>query len=211
MTHTDPHPGKPAVEVSFGERQLAALGFVAFLILGTVAALAYVAGRAVTPPTSTAARRVAPVELKAAAAPAIKPVEKSNVSSASSSKVEQLIMVEAATSAAPAVAPSVLSAKAAEPPPVVQPSPITATPNLKPVSPELLAGNTFWQVAATEVGMAEVTCELLTRKGLPALMGDSPSKGIVRVLVGPVRTPADSNKFKATLDEAGFHPFIKKY
>ena len=61
MTQTDPHPGKPAVEVSLGERQIAALGFVAFLILGTVAALAYVAGRAVVAPAvSTATRRVAP-------------------------------------------------------------------------------------------------------------------------------------------------------
>ncbi len=103
------------------------------------------------------------------------------------------------------------ASKAVEPPAGVRPSPLMGgAPELKPLTPALLAGNTFWQVAATELGMAHVTCELLTRKELPAILGDSPSPSIYRVLVGPVRTPAESARYKATLDEAGFHPFLKK-
>jgi hypothetical protein len=79
------------------------------------------------------------------------------------------------------------------------------------VADALLVGNTFWQVAATDRGMAEVTCEVLTRKGLPTLLSDGPSAGIFRVLVGPIKTTDETNRYKAVLDEAQFHPFIKKY
>jgi hypothetical protein len=166
-----------------GERQIAALGFVACLVLGCVATVAYLAGR-VAGPRQQAVAASANAAPQATRKPEPRPA------------VEQLIVVEPAT-----------------PPPLV-----ALAPELQPKSPvpepavqDVLTGNTFWQVAATERGMAEVTIEMLTRKGLPARIGDSPSSGIFRVLVGPMRTPEETNRYKIVLDEAGFHPFIKKY
>ena len=213
MTESDPLTGKPAVELALGQRQIAAIGFVAVLLLGCVATMAYVAGRTIGPgggAPAAVAKTIPAVQVPSRTAAATAPIA---VKPASSGKVEQLIMVEAA--AAPATTqPSIMSARAAEPPPLVQQPAAAAkpaTPELKPLTATLLAGNTFWQVAAIDLGMAQVTCELLTRKGLPAVLGDSPSPGIYRVLVGPVHTPEESTRHKAVLDEAGFHPFIKKY
>lgn len=212
MTESDPLTGKPTVEFALGQRQIAAIGFVAVLLLGCVATMAYVAGRAISPggapPVALAkvspSREVPPRNIAEAAPGVVKRV--------SSAKVEQLIMVEPAAAVPGTGQPSIMAAKAAEPPVVPQATPAKqASPELKPLTAALLAGNTFWQVAATDLGMAQVTCELLTRKGLPAILGDSPSPGIYRVLVGPVHTPEESTRHKAGLDEAGFHPFIKKY
>ena len=202
FTHTDPLPGKPAAEFSVGQRQMAALGFIAFLLLGFVATMAYVAGRVAHAPaplvgaTPTARPRLQLAAPSAAVkAPSVE-IERKKPA------VEQLIVVEAA-------APDpVVTTKPADPLPGLVPG---KAPELKPVAPEFLAGNTFWQVAATERGMAEVTCEFLARRGLPAVLGDSPSPGIFRVLVGPIRTPDETGRHKVVLDAAGFHPFIKKY
>ena len=189
---------------------MAALGFIAFLLLGFVATMAYVAGRVARSagPPITALPGMRPARVpEAPTASAIKVPEVERKKPA----VEQLIMVEAAAPGTP-VPPPTMAAQPAEPPPapagVVSPG---KAPELRPVAPELLAGNTFWQVAATERGMAEVTCEFLTRRGLPAVLGDSPSPGIFRVLVGPIQTPDETSRHKANLDAAGFHPFIKKY
>lgn len=212
MTESDPLTGKPTVEFALGQRQIAAIGFVAVLLLGCVATMAYVAGRAISPggapPVAVAkvnpAREV-PAPKIAEAAPAV-------AKAVGLAKVEQLIMVEPAVVVPSTAQPSIMAAKAAEPPVGAQVTAAkTASPELKPLTAALLAGNTFWQVAATDLGMAQVTCELLTRKGLPAILGDSPSPGIYRVLVGPVHTPEESTRYKTGLDEGGFHPFIKKY
>ena len=183
-----------------GQRQLAALGFVIFLLLGCVSTIAYLAGRVAGPkPDVASAKSMAPSKASndtAALRPALaaKPAARSSV--------EQLIVVE------PVSSPRVAAAAAV---PVAPPPAPTKPPEIKPVASELLVGNTFWQVAATDRGMSEVTLELLTRKGMPTLLGDGPSPGIFRVLVGPLRTADETNRHKALLDEAGFHPFIKKY
>jgi hypothetical protein len=178
-----------AVELALGQRQLAAIGFLVCLVLGCVATVAYLAGRVTSPAAATRAGAPEP-QPRAAVLPA-------TAKPAASSHVEQLIVVEPVAQPLPATA--VLPAEKAK------------VPELKPVAEALLAGNTFWQVAATDRGMAEVTCEVLTRKGLPALLSDGPSPGIFRVLVGPIKTTDETNRYKAVLDEAQFHPFIKKY
>lgn len=197
ITESDSLPGKTGFEFSVGQRQIAALGFVAVLVLGCVATVAYLAGRVAGPrqdavAANSSSRRTGP-STQSVPAPAQKAEPRPHV--------EQLIVVEpASTTAVPA-----------QPKPVApSPAPVKA-PELKPVAQELLAGNTFWQVAATDRGMSEVTLEVLTRKGLPTLLSEGPSSGILRVLVGPIRTPEESARTKAVLDDAGFHPFIKKY
>jgi hypothetical protein len=213
MTPSDPYPGKPAVELSMGQRQIAALGFVAFLLLAFVATIAYLAGRVASPSKDdavVASKRPLP---SSAPSTQVLPPAPNQAAARGSSPVEQLILVEPAAASRPSLEPaSVMAARAAEPPKeLFAPPPKPKTPELKPVPADLLSGNSFWQVAATELGMSEVSCEFLTRKGLPALIADGPSAGIFRVLVGPIKNPGESQKFKAALDEAGFHPFLKKY
>ena len=203
FVHSETVPEKSVGEFSVGQRQLAALGFVVFLLLGFVATMSYLAGRVARnqqPPVQAAA--AAPVRQRSATplppAPVVKPA------------VEQLIMVE--TASAPAVTSPVTSAKPSALESVPALAPVKASVSqLTQVPTELLKGNTYWQVAAIDRGMAEVSCEFLLRKGLPALLGDSPSPGIVRVLVGPIHTQEETAKHKVVLEESGFHPFIKKY
>ena len=208
--HSETVPEKPVGEFSVGQRQLAALGFIAFLLLGFASTMAYVAGRvARNPQTPAPVAAGAPPVRQRAAVPLPVP--------ASRPAVEQLIMVETASSAVPLPAGAVPSAPSAGKPVAVAAQlekPAASTPaghQLTQVPTELLKGNTYWQVAAIDRGMAEVSCEFLLRKELPALLGDSPTPGIVRVLVGPIRSPDDTARYKAVLEESGFHPFVKKY
>lgn len=208
-SYTQPSPAadKP-VEFSVGQRQLAAIGFVSFLLLGLVATMSYVAGRITSPPAP--ASRVAGLPRTAATpAPSVSPeAPKAAAEAPRKPPVEQLIVVEAQTPPPPAApAPTVTAPTVAN----VTPAPAVAGARPQPTPTEKLIGNTYLQVAAVDRGMAEVTCELLTRKGLPALIGDSPSDGIFRVLVGPIRNAADVPGHQAILAEAGFHPFVKKY
>ena len=223
FTQPTPAADKP-VEFAVGQRQLAAIGFVCFVILGLVATMAYLAGRVAGP----AAAPVAKIEAKApVAVPASAPVPNRNNNSSKKPAVEQVIMVDSTTQGAKApvlsvpapvvtasvtpatTAPAVIAAAAAPVTPAPAGLPAVAPP--KPTSVDRLKGNTYLQVAAIDRGMAEVTYEMLTRKGLPVLIGDSPSEGIFRVLVGPIRDMADVPKHQAALNEAGFQPFIKKY
>ena len=196
FVHSETVPEKPAGEFSVGQRQLAALGFIAFLLLGFASTMAYVAGRVARNPQAPAAAAV-PVRQRSAV-PLPVPGRQS---------VEQLILVETASLAPAAANPAAVTAPVETP---VASTPVKAH-QLTQVPVELLKGNTYWQVAAVDRGMAEVSCEFLLRKELPALLGDSPSPGIVRVLVGPIHTPDETARYKAVLEESGFHPFIKKY
>ncbi len=208
--HSETVPEKPVGEFSVGQRQLAALGFIAFLLLGFASTMAYLAGRVARNPQ-------APDPVAAAAAPVRQRAAVQLPVPASRPAVEQLIMVETASSTVPSPAGAIPSAPAAGKPVAVtaqleKPAPSTpAGHQLTQVPTELLKGNTYWQVAAIDRGMAEVSCEFLLRKELPALLGDSPTPGIVRVLVGPIHTPDETTKYKAVLEDSGFHPFIKKY
>ncbi len=209
--HSETAPEKPVGEFSVGQRQLAALGFIAFLLLGFASTMAYVAGRVARNPQ-------APAPVAAAAAPVRQRAAVPLPVPASRPAVEQLIMVETASSTVASPAGAIPSAPAAGKPVAVTAQlekPAASTPvsphQLTQIPTELLKGNTYWQVAAIDRGMAEVSCEFLLRKELPALLGDSPTPGIVRVLVGPIHTPDETAKYKALLEESGFHPFIKKY
>ena len=207
FVHSETVPEKSVGEFSVGQRQLAALGFVVFLLLGFVATMSYLAGRVARNPQLPAqvvASAATPVRPRSAAPLPVPVVVKP--------AVEQLILVE--TASVPVVPAPVITAKpsALETLPAPAPAPVKASAaQLTPVPTELLKGNTYWQVAAIDRGMAEVSCEFLIRKGLPALLGDSPSPGIVRVLVGPIHTQDETARHKVVLEESGFHPFIKKY
>jgi cell division protein FtsN len=229
-------------QYTVGQRQLAALGFIAVVALGFVATMAYVAGRVVRSDQAAAS---------AAAAPAKRPVPQPQPpvqqlakppASDSAQKIEQLIVVEPPVAAVAAKAANSALARQAPPasPNSVTPAPATAKPTVAPTMAatpagasaavqapvpaapqqqgpatsadgENLMGKTYWQVAAVDRGMAEVSKEFLVRKGIPAKVGDASSPGTFRVLVGPVKSDTETTELKARLELEGFKPFLRRY
>jgi hypothetical protein len=69
---------------------------------------------------------------------------------------------------------------------------------------------TYFQVAAVDRGMAEVSVEFLKGKGLPAKFVPSPNPSAFRVLVGPLGAE-DQALIRSQLNSLGFTPFIQRY
>ncbi len=191
------HPGKPAVQFALGERQVAALGFLAFLLLGSLTAAAYVAGRAGTasPPVSaatSASALPAPQRRVPEKAPAATPVKVAEqVSKETPPSVEKLIVVEPAITPLPAIKPLI--------------RPITVVASAE------LGGQSFWQVAALDRKMAEDAHAGLAQQNLPVMIAEGPSPEMFRVLVGPLNGPDHTAKIKTALESGEFQPFYKRY
>ena len=71
------------------------------------------------------------------------------------------------------------------------------------------APGSYWQVMAVKQAEAEVVLRTLKDKGFPTTLSPGPNN-LVRVLVGPYTTRETLGKAKAELENAGFHPYLKK-
>jgi len=71
-------------------------------------------------------------------------------------------------------------------------------------------GNMYLQVAAVAQPQAGVVVDTLKQKGFPAVLGQGPNATIFRVMVGPFADAAALGKAKADLENAGFHPLVRK-
>ncbi|MEZ5400414.1 MAG: SPOR domain-containing protein [Bryobacteraceae bacterium] len=177
-------------------RQLAVYGFGGLTLITIVAAAAYMAGR-------------------------LAEIEGRNVA-ADGKQAEQIIVVDppAARVAIPSESVATVAVKPAAPVPVEpgpaakapEPVAVAPVPAVAPASPVAGTGGgeMFFQVAALDKAMADVSADYLTRKGLPARVGAGPSATVFRVLVGPLASEEETNRIKASLEELGFHPFLKK-
>ena len=73
------------------------------------------------------------------------------------------------------------------------------------------APGSYWQVMAVKQPDADVVVRTLKDKGFPALLTPAPgSSNLMRVLVGPYNNRESLGKAKADLENAGFHPMLKK-
>ena len=68
----------------------------------------------------------------------------------------------------------------------------------------------YLQVAAAAEPQAGVVVDTLKQKGFPALLAQGPNPALFRVLVGPYADAAALGKAKAALENAGFHPMVRK-
>jgi cell division septation protein DedD len=68
---------------------------------------------------------------------------------------------------------------------------------------------TYLQVMAVRQAEAEIVLRTLKDKGFPASLGPGPNS-LVRVLVGPYQDTPSLGKAKADLENAGFHPIVKR-
>lgn len=112
------------------------------------------------------------------------------------------------TSAAGAEVAASKNSESAPPPPVeTKPAPDAGRPGLSDPEP----GQTFLQVVATGERDARSISETLQRNQFPSRLAPGP-KGLVRVLVGPVKSAADLAKLRTELEAKGFsNPFVQKY
>lgn len=72
-------------------------------------------------------------------------------------------------------------------------------------------GQVFLQVVAVDRGPAEVFAEYLTRRGFSTQVAEGPDARSYRVLVGPLADDRQIEPLRASLEAAGFQPFIRRY
>jgi hypothetical protein len=68
----------------------------------------------------------------------------------------------------------------------------------------------YLQVAAAAQPQAGVVVDTLKQKRFPALLAIGPNPALFRVMVGPYADAAALGKAKADLENAGFHPLVRK-
>ncbi len=189
-------------ELVLGNRHLLSGFFIVVLLFGVAFAMGYIVGRNSAPSSrsqaadkTAAAASTAPGETRAPAEPAAQPPE-------------------AASEAQPTAAEPKAQPPADEPAqPTTQPAregPAAPTAAAQaPAAPTEPAAGTYWQVMAVKQAEGEIVVRTLKDKGFPASLGPGPNN-LVRVLVGPYPDTQSLGRAKSALENAGFHPILKK-
>lgn len=183
-------------ELVLGNRQLLALLFLTFVLLGIFFALGYVLGRNAGPSLLVEDdHQASPV----AASPSAKPPAAEGIPAKSQETAEAPVSqtAPAPVDQSPATSPD---SHANTP----EPSSSSALIDPKP-------GDTFLQVTAVKRPEAELLVEVLGRKGFRAGIAPAPIDNMFRVLVGPVGTGEEQGKLKSALEQAGFKPIPRRY
>ena len=189
-------------ELVLGNRELLSGFFLVVLLFGVAFAMGYIVGRNSSPsPKLIAESGGAQQEARPPAAGT--PVPAPEPAPAATDPSQTPAGDQPAQPAAPEpVTQPARDDSAAKTPAQVPPSPATATLG------ETAAGN-YWQVMAVKRPEAEVVLRALRDKGFPASLGAGPND-LIRVLVGPYPDTASLGRAKTELENAGFHPILKK-
>ena len=182
-------------ELVLGNRQLLSGFFIVVILFAVFFVMGYFVGRSSSPP----AKLAADTGTGAGAAPA-----------ATDTRPQPASGAPAAQTPAPAAAQPSAEEPAGETQPATRPTraaePKTEAPAAPPPEP---AGGTYLQVMAVRREEAEVVARTLKDKGFPSTLSPAPT-GLTRVLVGPYTDTASLGKAKAELENAGFHPMVKR-
>ena len=197
-------------ELVLGNKQLLSGFFIVVILFGVFFTMGYIVGRNSSPSTrmAGAAESVAAAPLTAPA-PAL-PQPAASAAPAPGDAPAQ--PVESAAGEQPAAAPAPQpqpTTAAAQPEPAnsaaAAPPPAAPAKTINEPSP----GDTYLQVMAVKRPEAEVVAKTLRDKGFKTLLGTGPND-LVRVLVGPFADTAVLGAAKASLENAGFHPIVRK-
>jgi len=182
-------------ELVLGNKQLLSGFFVVVVLFAVFFLMGYFVGRnssppvrAANPPATTAAQASTPDSRPDASGPAPaqtapakqEPADNSPADATSGTRPAQTSPAQTAT------------------PPAAAPAPVEPAP-----------GESYLQVMAVRQEEAEIVARTLKDKGFPSSLSPA-SKGLTRVLVGPYTDTASLGKAKAELENAGFHPIVKK-
>jgi cell division septation protein DedD len=192
-------------EVVLGNRQLLSGFFIVVVLFGVFFTMGYIVGRNSAPSERTATPPpAAPLQADARepAAGAALPAESVEAPETPGGEEEpaplsstQPVRQEEAEAAAPA-----------------EPERAPAPEDTAPPAPGLVepgAGDVYLQVMAVRRPEAEVVAKTLRAKGFRTVLGQGPNQ-LVRVLVGPFHDTASLGQAKAGLENAGFHPIVRK-
>lgn len=196
-------------ELVLGNRQLLSGFFVVVILFAVFFVMGYIVGRNSTPsPRLASAADASNGALPAASEARPQPVP------GTASAAQQPPAQQPAAQEPPAPEPSSANTPAAEAQtatqPAREPQPKTEAPApVANVPVEPASGETYLQVLAVRQEEAEVVARTLKDKGFPSLLTPG-VKGLTRVLVGPYSDTASLGKAKAGLENAGFHPIVKR-
>jgi len=193
-------------ELVMGNRQLLSGFFIVCLLFGVAFAMGYIVGRNSSPSARALAEMQPPAQ-----APVV-----SDARPPASGAVAQ-------PASTPAEAPRATESQAPDAGTQPEQPPAAVTPASQPVATEAAkpavdtpaavisepAPGSYWQVMAVKQTEAEVVLRTLKEKGFPTTLSPGPNN-LVRVLVGPYSTRETLGKAKAELENAGFHPYLKK-
>lgn len=191
-------------EVVLGNRQLLSGFFIVVVLFGVFFTMGYIVGRnsapserAAAPPPAAPLQADAREPAAGAALPAesVTPPETPGEEEPAPLSSTQPVRQEEAETAAPA-----------------EPERAPAPEDTAPPAPGLVepgAGDVYLQVMAVRRPEAEVVAKTLRAKGFRTVLGQGPNQ-LVRVLVGPFHDTASLGQAKAGLENAGFHPIVRK-
>ncbi|HZT32266.1 MAG TPA: SPOR domain-containing protein [Bryobacteraceae bacterium] len=194
-------------ELVLGNRQLLSAFFIVVILFAVFFTMGYIVGRNSAPgPKIAASTEPAPVGTAPEAAQTETRPQPGGAAETPPAAASQPPTETPASSGAPA---------GAAPQPMTQP--VQETPAAKPDGPpatapapeEPEAGQTYLQVMAVKRPDAEVVARTLREKGFATTLAPA-RDDLVRVLVGPYADATSLGKAKAALENAGFHPIVRK-
>jgi cell division protein FtsN len=204
-------------ELVLGNRQLLSAFFIIVILFGVFFTMGYVVGRNSAPAAAASVLppAIAPNVQPEAAVPAAPPPVQTATHPVESSTPP----VKETKEPAPMETKKVAPPKKSEAPPKAdspRERPSTHRENalsanssgVVTVNPG--AGSMYLQVAAAAQPQAGVVVDTLKQKGFPALLTHGPNPTLFRVMVGPYADAAALGKAKADLENAGFHPLVRK-
>ncbi len=180
-------------EIVLGRRQVASVLFLATVILAVTCAIAFIAGKSMSPKGADTTPAVTAVPTRNAAPPA------RNAAPGQAPVIEATIEKRDAAPITPAK-------------PVAPPRPIVpAGSDEPPIFADPKPGATYIQMAAVDKGVSAIFAEGLRRRGFDAIVAPGPSENMYRVLIGPIPDPAAYSRIKEQLDQIGLLTFGRKY
>jgi cell division protein FtsN len=180
-------------ELVLGNRQLLSAFFIVVILFALFFTMGYIVGRN-SAPTSMASTAVPAQTTPSAPPPATSAAPPATQTASDTPK------------------PADAAADDDKPAPTTRPvSPPDSTASREmPALAEPRPGQTFLQVVAVAQPQAGAVVETLKAKGFPARLMPGPNSTIFRVVVGPYADAASLGKAKADLENAGFHPIMRK-
>lgn len=203
-------------ELILGNKQLISLFFVVVALCGVCFAMGYIIGHNSSKPAAATADGAQPQAAPARAQDSEPPPQATaqpGESAPDSASPQDSSAGAAQDSPAPDQTPA---APAASGPIATQPGrdvpeaahetqPVSVSPAEQP------GGGSYLQVSAVSKPDAENLVRTLREQKLPALMAESPKKGLYRVLVGPYHQTAELADAKSRLKTLGFdNAFVQK-
>jgi cell division septation protein DedD len=194
-------------ELALGNRQLLSGFFIVVILFGVFFVMGYIVGRNSTPSARVASAEAA---VNAAAVPAAAEARPQSAAGAVA-PVEQAAATPTATTTAGANAPGAAPSDPATPAAAPAGAAETAAKQEAPPDDliEPVPGDTYLQVMSVKRPDAEVIKKTLRDKGFRSVLEAGPN-GLVRVLVGPFPDTGALGQAKAGLENAGFHPIVRK-